>query len=225
MRTPPSYTSLESYGSWRFNHIAPNTDHLTCKPSEFRWRSWTDFLDDPRLCHTYAGQHLQTPLTSSYIIYIENIKYSNFVDCSFKRFRARQAGGSEIPVGLMGFPCWADNHRFDHKLIHTFTAGGERIEFDRFSFLNFNFRTTILGLRKLDLKLVQVSMNQIHRFGSGLQKYFPHTYLLSDSTQHLFHSGSVNESVSLCFDVGLWCHQSGGWKRFPMPKFWLWCLH
>ena len=57
----------------------------------------------------------------------------------------------------MGFSCWGDNHRFDHKLIHTFTAGGERIEFDRFSFLNFNFRTTILGVRKLDFKLVQVA--------------------------------------------------------------------
>ena len=49
-RTPPSYTSLESCGSWRFNHIARNTDHSTCQPSEFRGRSWTDFLDDPRLC-------------------------------------------------------------------------------------------------------------------------------------------------------------------------------
>ena len=35
MKTPPSYTSLESYGSWLFNHIAQNTDHLTCQPSEF----------------------------------------------------------------------------------------------------------------------------------------------------------------------------------------------
>ena len=52
MKTPPSYTSLESYGSWLFNHIAQNTDHLTCQPSEFRGRSWTDFLDDPRLRHT-----------------------------------------------------------------------------------------------------------------------------------------------------------------------------
>ena len=51
MKTPLSYTSLESYGSWRFNHIARNTDHLTCQPSEFRGRSWTDFLDDLRLCH------------------------------------------------------------------------------------------------------------------------------------------------------------------------------
>ena len=49
-KPPPSYTSLESCASWRFNHIARNTDHLTCKPSEFRGRSWTDFLDDPRLC-------------------------------------------------------------------------------------------------------------------------------------------------------------------------------
>ena len=50
MKTPPSYTWLESYGSWLFNHIAQNTDHLTCHPSEFRGRSWTDFLDDLRLC-------------------------------------------------------------------------------------------------------------------------------------------------------------------------------
>ena len=49
MKNPPSYTSLESYGSWLFNHIAQNTDHLTCQPSEFWGRSWTDFLDDPRV--------------------------------------------------------------------------------------------------------------------------------------------------------------------------------
>ena len=53
MKTPPSYTTLESCGSWRFNHIARNTDHLTCKPSEFRGRWRTDFLDDLRLCHMF----------------------------------------------------------------------------------------------------------------------------------------------------------------------------
>ena len=57
MKTPPSYTSLESCGSWRFNHIAQNTDHLTCQSSEFWWRSWTDFLDDPRLCHNHHNNY------------------------------------------------------------------------------------------------------------------------------------------------------------------------
>ena len=57
MKTPPSYTPLESYGSWLFNHITRNTDHLTCQPSEFRGRSWTDFLDDPRLCPSAGGFH------------------------------------------------------------------------------------------------------------------------------------------------------------------------
>ena len=34
-RTPPSYTSLESYGSQRSNHVAESLDFWTCCPPDF----------------------------------------------------------------------------------------------------------------------------------------------------------------------------------------------
>ena len=78
MKTPPSYTSLESYGSWLFNHIAQNTDHLTCQPSEFRGRSWTDFLDDPRLCPIY-NYHI-CKLIGSYNSFRKYVTYFSIKD-------------------------------------------------------------------------------------------------------------------------------------------------
>ena len=39
------------------SQIFQNTDHWTCQPSEFRGRSWTDFLNDPRLCHNNNNHH------------------------------------------------------------------------------------------------------------------------------------------------------------------------
>ena len=85
MKTPPSYTSLESCGSWRFNHIARNTDHSTCQPSEFRGRSWTDFLDDPTLCHKYivkinlvVVQHYINIWVTCCLLSVKEVKWFRF---------------------------------------------------------------------------------------------------------------------------------------------------
>ena len=92
---PPSYTSLESYGSLRFNHIAQHTDHLTCQPSEFRWHSWRDFLDDPRLCQNHCWnvdtnatdttQHYSMQLTacSAHKLFVCKSHFANFTRSSW----------------------------------------------------------------------------------------------------------------------------------------------
>ena len=120
----------------------------------------------------------------------------------FEEIWGKAAAGSEIPVGVMGFPCWADNHRFDHKLIHTFTAGREKIEFDRFFlFLNFNFQTNILG--KLEVSMNPADKNISHTFLSSLDIWFNQAFLSFWDCQWIRQLASK-----------LWCWTAV--KRIPM---------